>query len=316
MDKILAATKHIYPHHYRPTKRNNMPGIGCDSDPEEVIDLALGFVQCLQAFGFGGVLNTLIQPYPNPLPSNCTQIGAYLTLFRQNPADQQCLACAINTLQIPGITDPITAVYTTCLGFTGARFANGGSSGQLILSRYPIHDVQEKQFDSWLLNRINVVATIKNIKIGFGHWAFNVMADYGIPGADQLMYGDTQIAHATHFIEAGVDVALGDFNSGYDYQPAGAALLASSGYQDLLPANKETWCPAGKLDWAICINQGGYSAAIDHMFVKTGSCRLSGRWNGFWNAHPLMSDHTGISGTITKWWFFDAAFEKRVMANC
>jgi endonuclease/exonuclease/phosphatase family metal-dependent hydrolase len=309
VDQILAATRGVYPHHYRPTKRHNVPTIGCDPVPE-VLEVAGGFLQCL--VGYQVDLPTIIQPIL-PLPQQCAEIGAYLTLLRQNPADQQCLACLINTLQT--VADP-NVVFDTCVRGQGARFANGGSSGQLILSKYPIRNVQETPMDSWLLNRINIVATINDIKIGFGHWGFNVMADYGIPGAEFLMYGQTQIDHAKAFVASGVDVALGDFNSGYDYQPDGANFLVQNGYKDLLPAETKTWCDGPKLDWGICVNQGHYSASIDHIFVKD-TCTIWGHFNGKWNTDPVqMSDHDGLSATITKWGFSNKQFEHKILAKC
>jgi hypothetical protein len=305
----LAVTKRQYPHNYRPAKRNNAPNIGCDND-DTVKYLANEFLQCV--LGSGIPLNSLIQPYPNALPVECQTAGAYLTLARQNPADQQCLACIINTLQ----TNPPQDVFPVCLQQQGARFANGGSSGQLILSKYPIKQVQITEMDSWLLNRINIVATINNIKIGFGHWGFNVMADYGVPGADLLMYGQTQLDHARDFIASDVDVALGDFNSGSRYQSNGTDLLSASGYKALLPSNVDTWCPADKLDWIMCINSGDYSANIDHIFVKD-SCKIWGRYNGLWNTNPAqMSDHNGVSATVTKWRFTNRKFEHQLMARC
>jgi hypothetical protein len=50
--------------------------------------------------------------------------------------------------------------------------------------------VHETHLEAFLSNRINIYATINNIRIGFGHFAYNVLADYGPFGPYQ--YGMDQ----------------------------------------------------------------------------------------------------------------------------
>jgi len=191
------------------------------------------------------------------------------------------------------------------------RRINGGQNGQWILSKYPIQHVQETQFEGFMSNRINIFATINNIRVGFGHFAFNVLADYGPFGPYQ--YGVTQIDHAKDMVAQNADVLIGDFNSGLDYQPEGYDYLLANGYLDLIQTQPvETWCPPSHVSAFLpCVNAGEYSAAIDHVMIKD-SCSLWGSHARTWNDQPLMSDHVGVVATIRKFWWLNKEMEAKM----
>jgi endonuclease/exonuclease/phosphatase family metal-dependent hydrolase len=267
-----------------------------------------------------GPINTqqIVQPYPYPMNQSCGEVAVGLSLGASGTttpaAGQMCLSCLINAMQDLPNGESAFGALQICGQQLGKQYFNGGVNGQLILSKYPIKNVKETKLTSIISNRINIHATIKNMKIGFGHWAFNVLADFGPFG--QYQAGMTQIDHAKDFVAEGDDIIIGDFNSGLNYQVEGYNYLLNNSYEDLLqPQPVQTWCDPARLNFQLCINAGGYSAAIDHIMVKK-SCRLSAKKTHLFNQQPIMSDHIGVASTISKLWFTDAYLEKKIGTSC
>ncbi len=292
-DRIIKAVSKQYRFSYASPARTNEQPIGCDfAEPTgHLIQLATAYVNCAISHGIN--TQTLIQPYPVPSPFECSVYALQLTLFTPEPASQQCHACLINSMQeLPadGVS-PFQSV-SRCGASQGNRFTMGGVNGQVILSKFPIRNVSETRFNSWLYNRVNIYATILNTNFAFGHFGYDVLADYGFPIPS---YGDTQINHVNDILARSPDVVIGDFNSGPDYQPTGYNALISGGYRDLVqPQPFLTWCTPDKLFWQPCINAGSYSSSIDHILVKQNA---PGTFTGRF-ATGFISDHDGVSAMI------------------
>jgi hypothetical protein len=303
---IADAKKHGFRHHYLPTIRQGANG--CDLTNPAVKQYAEFFVGCLVTQTVPGPINTqqVVQPYPYPMNYSCAEVAIGLSLgaggYATPQAGQLCFSCLLNAMQeLPNGPSAFGAL-AVCGQQQGKLYFNGGVNGQLIISKHKIENVVESPLVALQANRINIYATIKNIRFGFGHWAFNVLADYGPFGDYQ--YGATGIDHAKDFLAHNPDVILGDFNSGVNYQPAGYEFLLANGYKDLIkPQPVETWCQPDSLDFPMCVLSGSYSGAIDHILLKNDR-KLSSCSSGvFNNKKPVLSDHVGVGARINKLWF-------------
>jgi hypothetical protein len=292
-DKIISAVGKKYRYHYAGSARPNEPNIGADfTEPSgELLNLADDYISCLIASGIN--TQTLIQPYPNPSPFQCSFFAIQQQLFNFKPESQQGLACLINTMQkLPSDGVSPFKALPICGQYLGPRFAFDGVNGQLILSKYPITEVSETPFDSWLINRVNIYATIRNTRFAFVHFGYDVIAEYGFPVPT---YGAIQIDHANDILAHSPDVVIGDFNSGVDYQPIGYNALLNSVYRDVVQTQPfPTWCPPSHFIFQPCINQGSFSASKDHILVKQNS---PGAFIGTF-ANDLVSDHIGVSAIV------------------
>jgi hypothetical protein len=164
----------------------------------------------------------------------------------------------------------------------------------LILSKYPIKEVSETPFNSWLINRVNIYATIQNTRFAFVHFGYDAIADIGL-GSPVPTYGDIQIDHVNDILAHSPDIVIGDFNSGPDYQPIGYNTLISSVYRDLVQTQPfPTWCPPSHLGFQPCINQGSFSASKDHILVKQNA---PGAFTGTF-AEDFRSYHIGVSAIV------------------
>lgn len=291
-DRIIGAVGKKYRYHYAGSARPNEPPIGADfTEPSQnLLALANAYIQCV--IGAGIDTQTLIQPFPNPTPFECSVYSIQMALWNFDPESQQGFACLLNSMQkLPsdGVT-PSMAI-PTCGDHEGPRFAMDGVNGQLILSKYPIRTVSETHFDSWLINRVNIYATIRNTRFAFAHFGYDVIADAGFP---LPTYGAIQIDHVNDILAHSPDVVVGDFNSGPDYQPTGYNALISSGYRDVVPQPFPTWCPPSHLGFQPCINAGSVSASMDHILVKQNT---RGAFTGTF-ANDLISDHIGVSAIV------------------
>jgi len=244
---------------------------------------------------------------------SCAEVAIGLSLGANGAttpsAGQLCFSCLVTAMQdLPNGPDALEAMQI-CGAQQGKTYINGGQNGQLILSKHKIKNVKESLLNGFMSNRINIYATIKNIRIGFGHWAFNVLADYGPFGPFQ--YGVTGIDHAKDMVANNPDVLVGDYNSGVNYQPEGYEYLLANNYVDLIQTQPvETWCPPDRLNFLPCINAGSYSAAIDHVLLKNDR-RLSSCSAHLWNtAPPFVSDHVGVSARVSKLWFTNPVLKK------
>jgi len=293
-DAILAQAKRHYPYHYWPKERNEQ--VGCDMSDETIAGLSYLYLTCLQTAGID--TQTVQQPL-EPVPLECMQWAIGIAVHNYDPNNALCLACLINGLEYLPHGEAAN-VLQICGGGVGPKYGHKGVNGQLILSRFPIKDVTETRFDGFVANRVNVHATIEGIRFGFGHFAFNLLADAS-PALAPFMYGALQTNHVQDFVSAGVDVVVGDMNSGPNYQPDGYNLLLSSGYK-LVSVDQPTWCDANHASFTPCINAVSIPMPIDHIFVKESSNVISWHPSTF-NNKPIMSDHIGVSAWLYKCWW-------------
>jgi len=248
----------------------------------------------------------IIEPLAGPLPTLCLEAAIGLALTDFNPENWLCLACLISEMQYLAPADAFDSIGICAAG--GTKFAFNGISGQLIVSRHKIEHVKETQFEAWLSNRINIHATINNIRVGFGHWAYNVLYDAD-PALAPLMYGATQIDFATDFVNSNDDVVLGDFNSGGWYQPQGVNFLFSNGYTSVFGATEpDTCCPTELANYVLCAGEReGPGFPSDHILIKAANRMRHCPWySDTFGSKPLMSDHVGIRGKVWKSWFSEA----------
>jgi len=293
---IAAGKAKGYKYHHVPQVHNGANG--CDFSDNTTKQYSEYFLYCLINQVLPGPINTqqVVQPFPYPMNMSCGEVAIGLSLA--SAGGQLCLSCLLNAMQELPNGESAYGALQVCGALQGKKYTNGGQNGQLILSRYPITDVQETPFETFLFNRVNVFATINNFRIGFGHFAYNVLADYGPFGPYQ--YGATQIDHAKDMVSKNPDIILGDFNSGLNYQPEGYNYTLLNGYADLIqPQIVDTWCPEDHLSFQPCINAGSYSAGIDHIMIKN-SWKIWGSNARLFNTKPLMSDHVGVAATVRK----------------
>jgi len=274
------------------------------SDPD-IANYTAMFIGCALAYGID--TRTVLQPYPNALPEDCQLIGLAIMLHNFNPINQLCLTCLVNEMQkLP--YDPVSPfkALQTCGAQQGSRYINGGNSGILILSKHPIRNIVETPIEALGSNRLNVYFTVKNLKFAAVHLAFNLLEDIN-PSLKPFYYGATQVQMLTDIVKNQPDVIVGDFNTGLDYQPDGYNYIVQNGYKSLSPQPFPTWCvDDGHLTWAPCVNVLALPSSIDHIMIRnTCPSWVVGIFTGVWNTQPLMSDHSGISGRVTKLWFED-----------
>jgi len=260
----------------------------------------------LYASVFGIPPPQAIEPWAAPLPLLCEEAAIGLALTDFNPLNWLCTACLLAELQKlpPESPFPFQAINICAAG--GDKWAFGGINGQLILSKHPIRNVKETFFEGWAVNRLNVHATIKDIRIGFGHWAFNALADAD-PSLAPLMYGDLQIDHAKDFVAANDDVVLGDMNSGGWYQPEGYNHLLANGYSSIFAPGTDpaTSCTASHATFSLCANgRQGPPLPSDHIVIKKANRMHSNpQKSAIFFDQPLMSDHVGVRGKVWKSFF-------------
>jgi len=302
VSKILNAPgrRHKYPYHYLPTARPDEKA-GCDFSDQTLAYLANAYLECQLAANVP--TNTLQQPLVE-VPFQCLALGVGIGIQDNDPANQLCLACLINTLQYlpPNTPESNQAALATCAAGQGPKNGHKGKNGQLILSKYPITKVSETLFDGFLVNRLNIHATIKGIKFGFGHFAYNVLEDIQ-PELGVLMYGTLQKDHIQDFVDKGTEVVLADMNTGPNYQPEGFQHFADNGYFQA-STTENTWCKQSHANFLPCPLAGGPpSLAIDHVMIKSGSNIHAFRAKQF-NEYPVpMSDHVGVAVQLlsAKW---------------
>jgi endonuclease/exonuclease/phosphatase family metal-dependent hydrolase len=146
------------------------------------------------------------------------------------------------------------------------------------------------EFQTYLIRRINIYATISGVRFGFAHWPNNYLQDIN-PILAGLQTGALQTDFANDMIQNNPDVNIGDFNSGPDYQPDGHNLLLQNGYQPLF--SQPTYCPdPTHASFPPCQDALG-PLSIDNIYIKNnvGVCRLQTF------AEKPVSDHIGVSAS-------------------
>jgi endonuclease/exonuclease/phosphatase family metal-dependent hydrolase len=294
-DQILEKVGDAYPHHYWPEAHNEK--VGCDMTVPTIPAYSWAYIDCLQR---AGVDTQTVQQPLTAVPYDCLAIAIGIVLSQPlNPANQLCLACLINTMENLAPADAMAALQI-CGAGEGPKYGHQGINGQLILSKHPIEDVKAVSFDSFIAHRVNIHATIGGIRFGFGHFAFNLLADVD-PSLAPLMYGALQPQQVQDFVDAGVDVIVGDMNSGPNYQPDGYDLLFTSGYALATPTSP-TWCDAERADFLPCLYAGAVPMSIDHIFVRNASRVVTWKPRLF-NEEPVSSDHIGVSAKVYNCWW-------------
>jgi len=286
-ERIIALVSHKYPYSYFAPAVQTAGGCDISITP---ISFMVDWITCL--VDTGQDLRTIIQP-TTPIDFECQFLGLLVAL-----TSQPCLSCLTAVLQeLPVGTNPIDAM-DICRNGTGINYAYGGYPGMLILSRYPIENTNVVYYDTFLIHRAVIYATVKGLRFAAVHLPYNVLFDID-PSFGPFMFGALQPQILQDIINQFPDVILGDFNSGPDYQPEGFQLLVSNNYRGLLDTSEKTYCPASHSTFSQCL--GVNSLAIDQIYVRQNSDVAS--WNvGTWATRQL-SDHIGVKALLfqLKW---------------
>jgi endonuclease/exonuclease/phosphatase family metal-dependent hydrolase len=298
LDEMIAAMAPWYPYAYYvpPRQRYNAgcaPAIAAESCSFFGIEgtgcipiLANALTQCLTQTVFD--LRKLNRN--DVFASSCNSYLAPLLLF-----DAQCVPCVFNAAQENGGDG--NAAVATCVAQQGPRFADGGSTGQLILSKSPIRGVRNEVRAGWGQRLANIYATIAGERYGFVSFPFDILADAGLTGIVPPLPGVLQPELAAALLAANPDVILGSFNSGPTYQPAAYNALQSV-YVDAAPG-LATYCTAAMIaaQDPRCVFEGfsRLPLAIDHvMFRSDVRCRRPSEPRLF-NDNSGVSDHAGLA---------------------
>jgi len=239
------------------------------------------YINCLTATGVD--THTVEQAVP-AVDISCKALGVILTLI-----DQDCAACIENTMQdFDALTPPLTAI-DRCLAGTGSKYAHGGVSGHLILSKKALQNVVVLPYTTFMVKRVTIEASVAGVKFAFVHFAKNYLQDFN-PAYGPFMTGTFQPDMASDIVSNVPDVVIGETNSGPDYQPDGHNLLVQAGYAPLF--SKPTYCPAAThASLAQCVAGELGPLTIDNIYVKKneGLC-LPYRF-----AEKPVSDHIGVA---------------------
>jgi hypothetical protein len=242
--------------------------------------VAADYISCLVSTGTD--TTTLEQPL-SPVNGLCQFLGLNVALEQQS-----CLACLNNTMQTLPAGDPgAFGAVPACFAGAGAKLSHQGQPGLLILSKRPLTSVQDVDFDTYSIRRVNVYATINGVQFAFTHWPTNYFYDTD-PELGPLQTGALQPDLAEDVITHNPGVVLGDFNSGPDYQPDGYNLLVNNKYRPLF--SQPTYCPPDHAAFPPCGDFDAKPSSIDNIFLKqnTGVCV-----KGTFGNQPV-SDHVGL----------------------
>ncbi|WP_344742111.1 Ig-like domain-containing protein [Microlunatus spumicola] len=248
------------------------------------------YLNCL--IGRGADTQTVVQPVP-PVDPTCAFLGVNVAFLSQ-PAFETLQA----TMQIlPKGQGALQAIPLAAAG-NGVKYSSGGLPGQLVLSRYPLTDVTTVDFETYLIRRVNLYATVAGVRIAFVDWPNNAIADIDA-GLGPLQTGALQPETAQDLLEhtggaAGVDVAVGTFNTGAQYQPEAYQLLLNNGYTPVTASDLPTYCPPSHAGLDTC--QGEPTRDVDHVLTSpTGRCSAPGTF-----ATTPISRHIGLSAVCAK----------------
>jgi endonuclease/exonuclease/phosphatase family metal-dependent hydrolase len=153
-----------------------------------------------------------------------------------------------------------------------------------LLSKSPIKDVFVRNFDTYILRRSVVYATIRGIRYALVHFPFRL--DAGVPEPSNVL----QPVLAAQILMDGADIIFGDFNSGFGYQPEGYQLLLDNGYIDPFPG-VITYCPPELSQDPRCVGIVA-DQDIDHILFKSKVWKFLQR--DIFGDSPDISDHVGV----------------------
>ena len=245
--------------------------------PQEIND----YISCL--ISTGSDTRTLEQPI-FPVDGFCKFLALNIAL-----ESQSCAQCLQNTMQNLPSSDPgAYGARDACFAGTGVRYSHQGRSGLLILSKRPLTNVQEVNFNTFLIRHPNIYATVSGVRFAFTQWPTNYLFDEDT-SLGPLQSGALQPDLAQDVIQKNAQVVLGDFNSGPDYQPAGYNQLVQNKYVPLL--SQPTYCPANHATFPPCGDFNAKPTSIDNIFVMkdTGVCLRTTF------AQEQASDHIGVA---------------------
>jgi hypothetical protein len=298
-DRIIAAVGKKYPHAYWVPAAPQLSR--CPFTPAELLDKSIGdggiteevteqaiddYVSCLINTGID--TRTVERPIM-PINGLCKFIGLNIALDSQT-----CFACITNMMQNLPSGDPFGA-KNACFAGVGQKLSHQGNVGRLVLSKWPITDIQDVNFDTFLIRRVNTYATIRGVRFVFAHWPANLLYDID-PSLGLLQIGATQADLANDVILHTPRVAIGSFNSGPAYQPDGYNILTQNDYRPLF--SQDTQCTAALQDFPPCGDfndppneTAGSPKAVDNIFLmkNIGAC-LKAKF-----AENDASDHIGLA---------------------
>jgi hypothetical protein len=239
------------------------------------------YINCLTVTGVN--TQTTEQPVP-AIDLTCRILGINIEF-----TDSGCFECLQNTMQeLPSSPPPFTAI-DRCYASQGVRYAHGGSPGRLILSRLPLQNVQVQMYETFLVRRVTISATIAGVNFAFVHFAKNYLQDFD-PSFGPFQSGPLQTDMASDLITEAPDVVVGEVNSGPDYQPDAHNLLVQDGYIPLF--SKPTYCPAAThASFPECQAAGLGPLTIDNIYIK----KNRGLCVPFEFAEKPVSDHIGVA---------------------
>jgi endonuclease/exonuclease/phosphatase family metal-dependent hydrolase len=249
------------------------------------------YTDCLEA---NGIDTRQVDQPTLPIPFGCQQLA--LNLAFTDPGSLECINSTMEQLSPGG--NPADALYRCAFG-NGVRYSHGGRSGLLILSKSPIENLELIPYDTFLIHRAVIYATIGTTRYAFTQFPKNYLEDMdGLLGPFQ--YGALQPQLAQDVIGRDPDVIAGDFNSSPDYQPAAHNLFVENGYRPLF-SNVTTFCPASThSSFQPCQPPTGPIAVpgprlLDNIYVRDSAALYR---TGVFAERPA-SDHIGLVAVST-----------------
>jgi hypothetical protein len=287
-DRIVSdpGVRRRYPYHYY-TPALPVESAGVDLTDPVMNYFVQNYVGCLVNYGVN--LQQMLQP-TTAIPFDCRYLRFAIGIHTYNPANQIASSCLDNVLEtLP--PDRAQEAIGICGSYNGLKHTHGGRPGLLILSRYPMTNVQDVPFESVRERRINTHATIAGLRFGFGHFSTNAIADFD-PYYGPLQYGNLQPDQTNDMINAGVEIVVGTTNSGPDYQPEGHNILLANNFRPLF--TEPTYCPAAThSNFSQCVLNPG-PRSVDNIYIsarRSATCRTEKF------ATLPISDHIGIGAT-------------------
>ncbi len=298
-DRILAlpAVQAKYPYHHwigaapQLSRCPFTPAIAGDIDTEitaedigvMVTEQAINdYISCLISTGVD--TRTVEQPVM-PINGLCQFIGLNIALDSQT-----CFARLTNTMQDLPSGDPgAYGARDLCYAGTGQNLSHQGNVGRLVLSKWPMTEIQDVNFDTFSIRRATTYAKIAGVSFAFVHFPNNPLFDID-PSLGPLQIGSLQLDLANDLVLHKPRVILGGFNSGPDYQPEGYNVLTQNGYRPVL-TKTQTYSPAQLQDFAPCGDFDAVPTSVDNILVQQHTAACLKTTFGDNDA----SDHVGVA---------------------
>ena len=158
------------------------------------------YTDCLEANGID--TRQLDQP-TLPIPFDCMAVGLNLAL-----ADAGSYECIHSTLEqfSPGVNPRVA--LDRCAIARGVRYSHGGRPGLLLLSKSPIENLELIPYNTFLIHRAVIYATIENTRYAFTQFPKNYLDDIDVL-LGPFQYGALQPQLAQDVIGRDPDVIVG-----------------------------------------------------------------------------------------------------------